>query len=657
LRNLLIFGIDSWLGASYAARCLQLENHRVLYVANQIREDEAVEWIASATGQISIEHAPIRTPQEIAPLLRPWRAGGTVEGPVGAADADIAEIWVFADAASCGDRRDLVKKLISSWPFPGVRQLNYVQACTPSTSNSRRMNPCDGGPEPVESIAQLCKTHNIICRTFQTSPIVGNGTGLLAHDIFSEFVTELHAFKLEIEERSPQYFDFHSLRCCALRDAALNLIAVDTASELLLRMARPEMPEGRSCWIGSTDDTTFSALCERLSVAYNLNILPVEDPGTLNAVDRAFRERVGRFQDYLTANAKFPAGQADAVAPNDAVFGEEDQIELLESIRRNQDSAAAARRQHIANLPGRLTKKTIIRNGSELNYYVGGSTGTVVVLMNALGQGLEYWYRLMDTLMQSYRVIIWEARGTISPPQPFGLADQADDLEAVLKNEDVEACHAVCWCTSPKVAIDFHLRRPSVLLTMTFLNATFKCDGSPEEFDTPYEKNLASLCRMLVKKPAMAPSVMKTFQSRSEENEIEVLENSDSEQMSVSVLSMMSAELKPYVLGPFRTEETTLNYAHQMMDFWANDSRQKAARVTIPVLLIGAEYDQIISPDSSEMGARLFPNGRHVHLTGATHYFLYERAEFLAGLLKRFFQDSGELPVTQCQQAVVAQAG
>jgi pimeloyl-ACP methyl ester carboxylesterase len=162
---------------------------------------------------------------------------------------------------------------------------------------------------------------------------------------------------------------------------------------------------------------------------------------------------------------------------------------------------------------------------------------------------------------------------------------------------------------------------------------------------------------MLVKKPAMAPSVMKTFQSRSEENEIEVLENSDSEQMSVSVLSMMSAELKPYVLGPFRTEETTLNYAHQMMDFWANDSRQKAARVTIPVLLIGAEYDQIISPDSSEMGARLFPNGRYVHLTGATHYFLYERAEFLAGLLKRFFQDSGELPVTQCQQAVVAQAG
>jgi len=127
--------------------------------------------------------------------------------------------------------------------------------------------------------------------------------------------------------------------------------------------------------------------------------------------------------------------------------------------------------------------------------------------------------------------------------------------------------------------------------------------------------------------------------------------------MSISVLSMMNSELKPYVLGPFRTEETTLNYAHQMMDFWANDSRQKAAQINIPVLLIGAEHDQIISPDSSEIGARLFPNARHVHLTGATHYFLYDRAELLVGLLKEFFETSGELSGKQSQQAVIAQAG
>ena len=161
---------------------------------------------------------------------------------------------------------------------------------------------------------------------------------------------------------------------------------------------------------------------------------------------------------------------------------------------------------------------------------------------------------------------------------------------------------------------------------------------------------------MLVRKPAMAASVMKTFQSRTEENEVEILEGSDNEEMSVSVLSMMNRDLKPYVLGPFKTEETTLNYAHQMVDFWANDVRQKAAGIDIPVLLVGAEYDQVISPTSSELGARLFPNTRHVHLTGSTHYFLYDRADFVAELLNTFFENPDQLPLAHSAQAVAAQA-
>jgi pimeloyl-ACP methyl ester carboxylesterase len=191
---------------------------------------------------------------------------------------------------------------------------------------------------------------------------------------------------------------------------------------------------------------------------------------------------------------------------------------------------------------------------------------------------------------------------------------------------------------------------------MTFLNSTFKCEGGPEDFDTPYEKNLFSLCRMLMRKPEMAASVMKTFQSRSEESELEVLETPDTEQMSIAVLSRMNNELKPYVLGPFKTEATTSNYARQMMDFWANDCRSKAAGIDVPVLLIGAEHDQIISPESSEFGATLFPNARHIHLSGATHYFLHDRAPMLAALLQKFFESPADLPAAQSKQEMMASA-
>ena len=280
------------------------------------------------------------------------------------------------------------------------------------------------------------------------------------------------------------------------------------------------------------------------------------------------------------------------------------------------------------------------------------------MVLNALGQGLEYWYRLIDRLMEDHRILIWEPRGTVSPPPPFGLDEQVEDVDAVLQHEGINACHLIGWCTGPKVAVDFYLRRPSAVHSMAFLNGTFKCDGSPEELDSPYEQNLESLCRMLVRKPSTAASVMKTFQSRTEESEVEMLEGSDAEQRSIAVLSLMNEKLKAHVLAPFRTEQTTLNYAHQLVDFWAHDARPKASEVKVPVLLMGTEYDQVATPEASAAAATLFPNARHVHVRGATHYCLHDRPEFVADLLKKFFANPDELAATQCAsgKAACAQA-
>jgi pimeloyl-ACP methyl ester carboxylesterase len=118
---------------------------------------------------------------------------------------------------------------------------------------------------------------------------------------------------------------------------------------------------------------------------------------------------------------------------------------------------------------------------------------------------------------------------------------------------------------------------------------------------------------------------------------------------------MMNTGLKSHVLGPFKTEQTTLNYAHQMRDFWANDCRSKAAGVTIPVLLVGAEYDQVISPLSSEFGAGLFPDAWYVCLAGATHYFLYDRAEILAEIIDTFIHNPEKVTGAHRKTALIAQ--
>jgi pimeloyl-ACP methyl ester carboxylesterase len=249
----------------------------------------------------------------------------------------------------------------------------------------------------------------------------------------------------------------------------------------------------------------------------------------------------------------------------------------------------------------------------------------------------------MDNLMQRHRVIIWEPRGTVSPPPPFGIKDQVDDLEAVLENEAADNCYLIGWCTGPKVATEFYLRHPSAVPAMVFLNSTFRCLGGPEEYETDYEHNLEPLCRMLNRRPETAASVMKSLQASVSGNNNNLLEESDSEQLAAGVLSLINVDLKHEVLMPFRNESTMLNYSRQVLDFWSHNALEHASRVQIPVLVIGSEYDKSASPAMSRVAADLFPTARYVQVQGATHYCFYDRPDLITDLIERFFRDPDAL--------------
>jgi pimeloyl-ACP methyl ester carboxylesterase len=634
LTHILIIGIEIPLGSCFAARLLDASDVVVFYspiTVNTFSAEEIFELVFQASIEINNGLPAEGMRQSIGERLK--QVAGNV---VHSAGAEIDDVWYFADLTVSHTPAELCSSLISKFPVVNTKKLNYVAVDAGGMDS--------GSDTRHREISRCLKMHNIEHRIFLTSQILttrhtnlNQGSSAIMH-----FLSLLHSFKSEIEERSPQYFDFQALRCVAPPDAALNLITADTASELLIRIAQKERSTSVNFSIVSPQSIPFAVLCENIGIAYGLSVLSVEDFNSLNAIDRSFHERLGDFHSNLkngtTVLPNTDAYEAAGLEPGRAILDEDTQIALFELICRSQDKALAARKRRVAELPGKLLHKTITTRGLKLNYYVGGSTGTPLVVLNALGQGLEYWYRLIDRLLESHRVIIWEPRGTVSPPPPFGLCDQVDDVDAVLQQEGIDACHLIGWCTGPKVAIDFYLRRPSLVRSMAFLNSTFKCDGSPEELSSPYEQNLDSVCRMVIRKPGTAASVMKTLQAHAE-SEVEILQETDPEQRSIAVLKRMNEDLKAHVLAPFKTEETTFNYAHQLVDFWSHDVRPKAKDIKVPVLLIGTEYDQVATPEASAAAATLFPDARHVHIRGATHYCLYERPEFVAGLLKTFFAD------------------
>lgn len=655
-RNILVSGADGLLGMHLAARLLVLSddvihclipgtvsaeeiNNAIIQLAARIKR-------ADASGPIAL--APRIAVHCLDPDTRDFGLPDLLSQIL-----PVLEIWFLPSGrysdrnyGRCGDAA-LLAKLLEA--LPAAETFNLVTG--PGEADKRYLNE--------KMMVERCTAQGMNWRIFRASLLVGENL-LSAHtsrDGFLQFLGALHEIKAEIEERIAEYFEFHALRCClGDSDAELNILPVEDAAQQILQVARGESKPGAEYRIAAARGTRIMDLLDTVGMAYELSVLPVEDRGSMNAIDRDFDERIAEFRSTCASMLKPASSEvtdSSALPAEELEFDEERQQELFASVRASQDRARAKWSAQCANVLSLLQQRTIPRNGFDLTYYVSDSQGIPVVCLNAIGQGLNYWYRLIPDLSRYHKIIIWEPRGTVSPPPPFGLKEQLEDLEAVLRHEEIHSCHFATWCTGPKVAVDFYLQSPEAVLSIACLNSTFKCFGAAEELDTEYEHNFEPLCRVLREHPNMAPSVMKSLQS-GEEEPVNLLEETDSDELSQRVLALMNKDLKPHVRAPFQTAAGILNYAHQIHDFWSWDIAKKAATVKVPVLLVSAEHDKVASPASSQMAAQLFPQSQLIHVLGATHYCMYDRPHFVAELLETFFMDSARLRADFAEREAVA---
>ncbi len=637
MRNILIAGPDELLGSCLAAACLKLSQDHIFYLSN--RPNVVVQKIAQPLTLQSRLHMLSQASDQNGFLL----------------PNEIHQAWFFSEAHSSRPRRQSPDGLDSFAEFldigrqTHIHELNYVGSL---------------GDESWRKAGEDLRQQKIRNRVFLTALIVDGRpiTDAGYHEV-PHFLAVLHQLKAEIRERSPEYFDFQSLRCLGPTEAGLNLIQAHNAIDLMLRIVASDATLDRVYEIASPENTSFEAFCERIGEAYGLGLLAVDESEPSNVIDRLFNARLRDCLEHLASSRPLNWKEsyvAAGIDPTEMTFGEEEQIQVFEAIRKNQDAVRTSCLQRAANLPLNLHKKTISRNGFDLTYFIGGAKGSTIVFLNALGQEMKYWLRLMELLMHEHQVIYWDPRGTISPPPPFGLDEQVADLDAVLQNEQVQACHLVAWCTGPKVAMKFCLHRPAAVLSMVLLNMTFKCFGSPEDLETTYEHNFEPLCQILKERPAMAASVMKSLQSSMTESDPQDIAEMDSDAIALSVLGSMNLDLRTDVLAPFRNEATMLNYAQQTLDFWSHDMRVIAGRINAPVLLIGSEYDKIASPNTPRSAIAFFSKVRSLQIQGASHYCLYDHPALIASLIESFLRNPddrsdifGEVIEVQAEAATI----
>ena len=117
---------------------------------------------------------------------------------------------------------------------------------------------------------------------------------------------------------------------------------------------------------------------------------------------------------------------------------------------------------------------TVLANGVMLNYEQTGN-GPNVVMVHGLGTNLAFWYLKSAALMRhEFRVTVYDLRGhgrSERPPSGYTASTMAEDLQALLDGLAVERPHLVGHSFGGVIALEFALRAPARLASLTIVDS------------------------------------------------------------------------------------------------------------------------------------------------------------------------------------------
>lgn len=545
-----------------------------------------------------------------------------------------AEAWCFAPSGESapGPLLDILRRA-------SIGALNLVS--TPYCGGQRWRWILPGG-EPAADNSPGAADFPVV-RSFRTTLTLDGGhPDDIAQEGVLHFLSTLFDLKTEIDERTDDLFEYRGLRCLISPGARVNMISTEHAAALMTAIA--DRGGSGDYVVASVDSLSGEDFLERVGDIYCVNLMPLDSKALfsrqLTAIDALFDRRLMNFAEHLGQPDPEAIEQAYAAAGMDSSSSGLDPArfgDLVEAVRQTQLSEQSALDSHASHPPEIRTTQS---GGRAFSYSAAGADGEVVVLLNALGQGPKPLSRLTAHLSPRFRVLSWQPGGLDNAESEISLLDHVADLAAIVEREAPAGVHLVGWCTAPKIAAQFVLRHPDRVRSMTFLNMQVKCLENPLNFDTPYEVDFEALFSDLEQRPSTASWIATSLTSRGSEPDPDLMTETEVDE-SEAVLATMNRDLRMPVLQPFRDANSTIRFARQMTDFWRYDINDVAGQVDVPVLLLSSEYDRIASPKASEWAHGLFPRARLVHAPGATHYFLYDRADVVARMIEWFVSSGG----------------
>jgi 3-oxoadipate enol-lactonase len=262
-------------------------------------------------------------------------------------------------------------------------------------------------------------------------------------------------------------------------------------------------------------------------------------------------------------------------------------------------------------------------NGQQLYYEVHGD-GEPLLCVAGLTCDTLVWIPQVQAFSAAYRTVIFDNRdaGQSSMAQSgYDIADMARDALALADHLELDTFHLLGVSMGGAIAQEVALQAPERVRTLT-LAVTFPAGGA-------YARRLADVWSARVAQVSREQHV----------DELMLMNHSEG--------FYDHPEMVEFVRGAMLNDphpQPPEAFARQIAACSRHDTRDRLGSLTMPVQLIGGEYDILVPVWKSKEIAELIPGSKLTILAGAPHALSIERAEEFNALVLDFIRESAATP-------------
>ncbi len=259
-----------------------------------------------------------------------------------------------------------------------------------------------------------------------------------------------------------------------------------------------------------------------------------------------------------------------------------------------------------------------------MHYETGGVGKEVLLLLHGNFASWRWWQPILKNTPRGYRAYAPDLRGCGDSDQPeegYTIAQHAEDLDQLIGVLRLKRLHLVGHSLGGCVALDYALRYPRQIKTLTLV-APAPAEGHSVINSSRYGNGFTSSSSTM----HSAFRLSKSFGTHRK-----VMERALSRMMEPDLID---GDFEALVDDAVRMSRNAAVGHIETLNSW--DVQDAIGQLNLPVLIIGGRNDRLISPEALQKAAEKFPNARLILWPGMGHTPQLEHPERFNKILLKF---------------------